>query len=435
MADILFTLKLNGERDKLTSYERYNLRDNPFPQGASVIPDSDDIRVNGTIFVEEVFKKKELENFRRMIQSQTNLIYLEGHDAERGVGKSALLVNEWRACQAMPNTPTAYVRCNSTSPYNRPSDFATSIISQMHDRGWLWKSFQKNLTSYTIESGVGKLNVAELETMFQVIRWPVEYVNLTLYTHVRDRERLSRDFAKWLHERNGLSPEFTVLLSSAYLEKPLSFWAAFSRRKGVDKIELYGNVLKFLQFAGFGPCYFFLDQWEYAVTSAKGGKLQGFCSDMRRMLELSINKATLVATLHPDGERLLNGKAGEDLMALAPFDKNHAVDIYLLEPNLRSGTKSHGPILLAGEYMKYFRVDEKSESLIFPFDGEAISYICFLKNGRIRDLLQQLHQALKYGAENGYPFINMEFVKSHHLETTGEEFDEEQYRLFSGGGS
>ena len=152
----------------MTDLKQYFLESNPFPESAYLKIDSGDPRTDGSIFVKEVFEDGEVESLNDKIESRNNLIYVSGVEVEKGVGKSALLVNQWKALTKNGKCPTSYVRCTGAAPINRPPGFCTAIISELHKNGWLWKGFQKHLIEYCkIRSDI-RVDIASVTTMFNV---------------------------------------------------------------------------------------------------------------------------------------------------------------------------------------------------------------------------------------------------------------------------
>ena len=72
------------------NYATYLLKENPFPQVATVDPSKTDIRVNGTIFREEVLCD-EVRALTDKIDKKTAMIYVAGLKFDKGIGKSALI--------------------------------------------------------------------------------------------------------------------------------------------------------------------------------------------------------------------------------------------------------------------------------------------------------------------------------------------------------
>jgi len=416
------TAELVSPRVNGASYEKYLLSDNPFPQSAVVKINEPDIRVNGSIFLESVFKEREIKSLREKFDNKTNMIYLAGLQVEKGVGKSALLVHEWRTLRDRPDIPSAYVRCAAAAPLNRVSGFCSSIVSEIHRGGWLWKAFERHMLAYCDEKTNLRIERAGLETMFRMLRWPVQRFSFNMYAHVTDAETLAKNFARWLGEKYGIEGETPLIFALCYLQDPSLFPSRFNS-KSDDKISMYESVLKILCSAGMTYSYFFLDQWEDAIISTSTSKIGEFSSEMRRMMEASINMATVLVSLHPDSERKLRTKSAEHLLAIAPMDGMHLVDVSKLDKI------SKYAVPLTEEYMKRFRTGEPS-SPIFPFEPEVIQYACFVEDGRIRFFLQRLHDCLTFANQKGATVVNLNFILENHNSCMGTELNEKKLRAF-----
>ena len=96
----------------------YYLRDNPFPTTPVLEPSDSDIRINGTIYNPEIMAD-EISSLRSKIRRRPPLIYIENSDFVRGVGKSALIVQQWRQLQQDPTLTSIYLR--SCLLYTSPS--------------------------------------------------------------------------------------------------------------------------------------------------------------------------------------------------------------------------------------------------------------------------------------------------------------------------
>lgn len=402
----------------MEAYSKYFLSDNPFPSAAVVNPRSDNIRINGTIFNEEIFRE-EIELLRQKIGSRTNMIYVAGLKFDKGIGKSALIAHECRRLTTAHNTTSIYVRCK---PREDPGDFCRAIVMECHRLGHLWLTFRKILLQYADEKRSLRLSKESVETLFNVYKTPPETLPLTLYTHITSPSSLSKDLISWLSEKLGVSKEPISIVVDTYLTRPSSLADKLAKVR-LDEIDMLKDILSLLAFSGFEQHYFFLDQMEDAIMATSTSKLREFCVAMRRMLEVCMNKATIIVTLHPDSEMKLDTQNAKDLLGLAPLDLTHRVDVMSME----AGSKL--AVDLSLEYLRHFRTSDPP-SPTFPFTPEVMRYICYLKDGNIRAILQQLHECLKFGAISGSQLMDMEFILKHPRETLGALVNEQQLSEF-----
>ena len=402
----------------MEDYSKYFLSDSPFPSAAVVDPRSDNVRINGTIFNEEIFRE-EIELLRQKIGSRTNMIYVAGLKFDKGIGKSALIAHEWRRLTTSHNTTSIYVRCK---PREDPRDFCRAIVMECHRLGHLWLTFRKILLQYADEKRSLRLSKESVETLFNVYKTPPETLPLTLYTHITSPSSLSKDLISWLSDKLGVSKEPISIIVDTYLTSPSSLADKLAKTR-LDEIDMLKDILSLLAFSGFEQHYFFLDQMEDAIMATSTSKLREFCVAMRRMLEVCMNKATIIVTLHPDSEMKLDTQNAKDLLGLAPLDLTHRVDVMSME----AGSKL--AVDLSLEYLRHFRTSDPP-SPTFPFTPEVMRYICYLKDGNIRAILQQLHECIKFGAISGSRLMDMEFILKHPRETLGALVNEQQLSGF-----
>src|SRR6266851_768658 len=91
-------------------YSTISLADNPFPSVATVDPASRDVRMNGSIYDEEIFSDQ-IAALRQRLDRRENMVYAQNTKFVVGVGKSALITREWRRLQADADETTVFVRC------------------------------------------------------------------------------------------------------------------------------------------------------------------------------------------------------------------------------------------------------------------------------------------------------------------------------------
>jgi len=393
------------------NYSTYLLKENPFPQVAKVDPSKSDIRVNGTIFREAVLCD-EVSALTDKIDKKTAMVYVAGLKFDKGIGKSALIVHQWRRLGALSNTTSVLVRCN---PKDKPTDLALAIVTKWHEQNYLWEATHRLLTKFAQERKDARISPADIETLFNAYPRPPEKLPLTLYTHISSSERLSKMMADWISPLgNQLNPLFLEQFFDLYLTKPSELPARVSkfRGRGLDEIGIYANLLELLFQCDFKDNFVFLDQLEDAIMPCPAGRIGEFCLGMKRVLEAGIGRTVTVVTLHPDSEMKLDTQAAQHLLKIAPLDSAHRVDVLALEVN------GNETLELAADYMNHFRTGSP-EYPTWPLHPDTIRYVSFLKDGNMRSLLQQLHECLKFAASNGNPEITLDYVLEHHEGTLG----------------
>jgi hypothetical protein len=402
-------------------YYPYFLRGNPFPQMAIIDPYSTDVRLNGMIFNKEIFQE-ETADLRQKIDSRINLIYITGGGWERGVGKSALMVQEWKRLTNQPNITSIYVKVR---PKSGPSDFCDDIVLRWHEGGFLWDALKKLLLKYAEEVPSPKIESSDVRAFISTYPKMTDEIRFGLFSFLYKIESVVADVAKWIRSRSYLAKEKIVQgFLETYLTKPSSFpdeWLKITRKKGTDKIECFRTLMELLRISGYLYHYFFLDQFEETIEPLRGASLSVFSTGMSSLLRACAGQATITVTLHPVAEQALAQPEGKHVISLASLDKRHKIDVNTMSPP--EGIK------LCVSYTKLFRRGKPHDPL-YPFNEDAVGYLTYLANGVPRLFLESMNRALEIGVSENYALLTLDFLKQHHEEITGKVFMEEKLKEY-----
>jgi hypothetical protein len=397
----------------MSFYSDYCLSDNPFPTTPLLNPNSHDARINGTIYNPDIMAE-EIRSFQGKIRRRPPLIYIENSDFVRGVGKSALMIQQWRQLQNRQNLTSIYVRSEKKL---KPADFAGRVISQWHQLGYLWSVLLRVLSAYVQEKPDGEITSAAVEAFTQTFpQLPLRIISLLNFM-VYNPRRLITDLAAWAHRKagDGLPLKIADGFFKSYLTDPRTFLDAYPkslRRQKWDDITMIAAVYNLLTLGGYTYHYLFFDQFEDVVHGLSGQSLITFNTEMRRLIEASIGRATMVVSLHPGANATLSSAEGGDITSIAPLDQRHVVSVWPLTGNEAS--------LLARTYLDYFRPPQSiPPSPLYPFTTEAIEQICDTYKGNVRACLQAFNYAIEKGVDKGFPVINEAFLVEHHADITG----------------
>jgi len=398
-------------------YRPYFLKGNPFPQMAIIDPYNTDLRINGMIFNEEVFQE-EIEELRRKVDSKTNLIYITGGGWERGVGKSALLVQEWKRLTIQPSITSIYVKVRSKSG---PTDFCDDIVLKWHEGGFLWEVLKSLLLKYAEETASPKVMSSDVRAFVSMYPKLSDDIQFGLFSFLYKTETVVSDLNKWISDQ---SPIVKVKMGHSfldtYLTKPSDFldvWLKTTRGKGIDKIECLRTMMELMRISGFVYHYFFLDQFEETIEPLRGASLSRFSTGMSSLLRVCSGQATIVVTLHPYAEQALGQPEGKHVISLAGLDRRHKIDVNTMTP--QEGVK------LCLSYMSPFRRD-RPDIPLYPFDDYAVGYLTYLTNGVPRLALESMNRAIEEGVSANYALITLDFLKQYHEEITGKVFIKEK---------
>jgi hypothetical protein len=397
----------------MNTYEKYFLKDNPFPTTPILDPGSDDDRVNGKIYNPHI-REAEIVSFESKIRQRPPLIYIENSEFERGVGKSALLVQQWRQLQTQNDVTSIYIR--STEKL-KPADFAARVFEGWHYQGALWQVVLQTLTLYVNGNPQGEMPVAGL-SLFKVKQSkppqrPIPLANFNVF----NPKRLISDLATIAHAKSGnyLPVELAKLFFETYLTEPVKFLQSYRsvlQKNKIDNIAMLAGVYRLLRLGGYQYHYLFFDQFEDVVHGLTGKALITFNTEMRRLIEASMGQATITVTLHPGATQALSTHEGGDIRSIAPLDSRHVVDVRRL-------TKE-GAQQLAITYLNHYRLPgAKPPDDLYPFTPDAVEAIHTASQGNIRACLQAFNYAVVCGMDANNSLIDQSFLVHHHTEITG----------------
>jgi len=402
-------------------YSKYALKGNPFPHMAIIDPYSTDVRINGMIFNKEVLQE-EIADLRQKIDSRINLIYISGGEWERGAGKSALMVQEWKRLIGQPQITSIYVKVRSKSG---PADFCDDIVLRWHEDGSLWEALKRLLLMYAEKAQAPKVDVGDVKAFISTYPKMTDDIQFGLFSFLYKIETVISDVARWIRSESSLAKEKIVeAFLKKYLIKPSSFydeWLRVTKGKGTDKIECFRTMMELMRISGYTYHYFFLDQFEETIEPLRGAGLSVFSTGMSSLLRACAGQATVVVTLHPTAEQALGQPEGKHVISLASLDKRHKIDINPMSPS--EGVK------LCLSYMNLFRRGKPNNPL-HPFTEDSVKYLTYLTNRIPRPFLESMNRAIEVGVTKDYALLTLDFVLQHHEEITGKVFMEEKLKEY-----
>lgn len=404
------------------NYEKYLLKENPFPEVATLDPNSSDRRTNGEIFCEEI-AKDEIKAITEKIEGKVNVVYVAGLEFDKGVGKSALVARQWRRLKERSLITAPYVRCKSKQ---KPVDFCDNLVKGWSDQHHIWRAFGSILSDFVSEDVSPGLTRQAVDLMLKTYPNPPVNLPFTRYLHVTKPESLARNLGDWMHAKDPrIHAKYGKFFVEQNLTRPAEFFDGYIKLKiaGADRIDLYKNTMLCLNLGRYEYHYLFLDQFEDAVMPVSSGGMADFCLGMRRIIEANQGLAMMLVTLHPDSEMKLELPGAADLVKIAPADNYHRVDVLKLE------TEGDDAIALATAYMDSYRLGKPSYRT-YPLEEDVIRYTCFLEGGNIRRTLQKLQVCLKVVANRSVPEITMDYVIANHRELMGTELQSDLLTKF-----
>lgn len=356
----------------------------------------------------------EIGSLRSKIRQRPPLIYIENSDFVRGVGKSALIVQQYRKLLEEPTLTSIYLRSERKLS---PADFAARLISRWHQDGYLWAVLLRLLNAYVQESPHGEITTAGVSAFTQAFRQLPHRVLSLLNFMVYNPDRLISDLAVWAHlqEGDGLPLEIARTFFQSYLTDPRTFPEEYPktlRKHKWDHITMIAAVYRLLKLGGYAYHFLFFDQFEDVVSGLSGKSLITFNTEMRRLIEASIGRATMIVSLHPGAHATLDAAEGGDITSIAPLDQRHVVSVWPLGKDEAS--------MLAQTYLDQFRLPQfPPPNVLYPFTLDAIEQIWATYKGNVRACLLAFNYAVEKGVDEGYPLIDGSFLVKHHADITG----------------
>ncbi|MFH1180774.1 MAG: hypothetical protein V1710_10465, partial [Candidatus Bathyarchaeota archaeon] len=303
-------------------YEKYLLTENPFPVTAAVDPTDLDPRMNGAIFLRDIFEK-EIQDLHDKTERGINLVYISGIEHDKGVGKSALMIYHWRECLRKQGSTSLYIRLEER---DKPRDICRKIIEQWHLDETLWKAFQRLFHEYVMEQGNPMLRTESVEYLFEKHPRLCSVLPLSLYTQVRDSDTIAKQFTQYLQRKARISPKNIEPLIQKYLSQPTTYMDTLGSSK-TDTVDVFGDLVKTLELTGYSHHYVFMDQFEDMITGSSKQGISKLSLELKNILLASSRKASFYVTLHPHSEMLLQGMEAKDLTGVAPLDTIHRVNV------------------------------------------------------------------------------------------------------------
>jgi hypothetical protein len=397
----------------MSHYMPYYLQDNPFPVSPFLDPSSDNDRVNGRIYNPHI-QEAEIRSFESKIRQRLPLIYIENSVFERGVGKSALLVQQWRQLQKQADVTSNYIRSKEKF---MPVDFATHLIERWHQESHLWRAVLQILAAYVKDNPQSEMSLAGFNLFREKLpSLPRRPISLTHF-NVFNPKRLINDLATLAQRQAGdhLHIDLARVFFETYLTDPSKFLETYPtilRKRKSDHVAMLAGVYRLLRLGGFQYHYLFFDQFENVIHGMTGKTLITFAAEMRRLIEASLEQATIIVTLHPGAKLALSTHEADDIRSIAPLDPRYVIDV---RPLTKEGAHQ-----LALTYLDHYRVPNATPSeLLYPFTPEAIDDIHTASRGNIRACLQAFNYAIECGKGTGFALIDKSFLTEHHAEVTG----------------
>lgn len=402
--------KISVEQEN--QYRKFGFLQNPFPANPSVVPYSDDPRVNGSIFLESI-RQEEINAFRDHIVNSENQIGLMMDYAAykgRGIGKTAFLnymkksINKDLGDEMSNGNSVIYAVYVAPSADNRNrtlSQVAHSIFTSMHKEGLFLTVFCRlralsGLLDDVIDDTISESNYEETIANDS---WLIEKgIDVTAVNSF-----VCKELAK-----AGLADDDVSLFSGTYSrfmemlnDNPSEF---FWKKEGL--VFLFEKVEKLLKAAMFTNCIILLDEAEKMIQYQNFNERRAFCENLRTYFVDGNNSNAIdgffkiLLTIHPNSQELLMPHwAAAGLDRFCSLGGNTSSENTIFFKPLKNEPKVIRE--LAEIYLKASRVD-KNDNSITPFTQEAIDYTMEKSTYILGKFLKYLYLLIEKAVKNNW---------------------------------
>jgi hypothetical protein len=172
--------------------------------------------MNGTIFNEEI-RQRELEQLREKTENKLTMVYLRAPFKVRGMGKSAIAVQEWKRLKQFPELTSIYVNVSAGST---PMDFSDKIVRIWHEHGYLWNVLIDLLKRYVQEHPSPGISIDVVEDIVRSHPTMPNSIDLRRYIYKGSIPAVLRKLVDWASNLSrALLPEVAdIFFQSVSLE-------------------------------------------------------------------------------------------------------------------------------------------------------------------------------------------------------------------------
>ncbi len=426
-----------------SKYEKFFLKDNPFPSTPFISKNNTDIRMNGDIYensIREDENKKILDNFIKVSQNnQTHLrlgYLVDVSYIGRGNGKSAFLLNLSRQInkEFSLDLSEQMNKCFSIHFFPEPggrtktfSKFTDKIFEAIFSQNILntciaiiyLKAVMKlkpdiSLNEFTSDSVL----IEKLLSENWYFENDIEFRDV--YFTARDNEFLQKlPFYFNLFRSSGIPNSYSPIN-----QKDVNYY--YNDLKANEKLEfIYTHLVNFFLAADFNGAYIFVDDFERILEFQSARQMRDFAVEMRNALfdglylNSNIGFYNFLLVIHAGVHRLIAqawSDSGMDKRApiTQEFSSNHIIEFKKLTLDKASS--------LIKRYLKEFRTEDIYDDL-FPFDSKSIERICEISELNASNILRHANNLLDKAAnDDNCNRIDVDYV-STKIKTTDIESD------------
>jgi hypothetical protein len=414
-------------------YGRFGFKWNPFPEKPGVLPESEDPRINGSIYVEQA-RIEQQRRFEELLVPRTDLsarpmafLMDAAQRKGRGIGKTAFLNHQRRRImadfgEALSEGAHVLFAVHVFTPAEGNSrkfwQFARALFEALNDQEvlarllWRLRAFSGLIPQELLEQ------MGEPHETIGDNQWLIGHgvdvdneLTPAIARKLRDAgvdEVLAEPLAKTGHDAGRFRHEFLSHQSDHRWRLNALRW-------------LTSDLVACLQAGRFTHGLFLIDDFEKSVLVQNSRERRTFVDSIRYAfldgptLAASAGFYSFLWVIHPYIQELLAGdwNAG-GLGRFCALSGERAGD-YTIDflPLTREATEQ----LVMG-YLDVARLDPSQRGSLHPFNTEAISESFAVNTGLPGFVLQQLHLAVERAILEDWPGIDSDRIREFAIDET-----------------
>lgn len=422
-------------------YARFGFTQNPFPTEPSVKIGSRDYRENGSIYLENLREKEELEFERLLIphpdRSQVRSIaFLMDYATRRGrgIGKTSFLYHQHkRIMEDLGEKLSAGTEVI----------FSVYVLPLPDGKSRKFWQLCKTIAQALVERGIIATAMWRLRAFSNVI---ADDVLTEIGTDYQDTIGNN----EWLQNKGvdiffglepvirrqlqglGINPDLVEKLTRfghsaiEFKRRSIDDWSDYNWKKEGSQL-VFDEFVKLLIAAGFTRGFILVDEVEKIITPQNTQERRAFTDSIRYFFidgqceNAKFSFYKLLLTIHPYVQELLNPHweaTGLDRFAALSGELASEYTIYF-EP-LNQG--SANPLAIA--YLDASRISDDRNSLLEPFDPEALNEALLLSGRVPGKFLTLLNNAIEKAVQLEWEKIGTEEIRKVAQASTPIEPDE-----------
>jgi hypothetical protein len=431
MAANILKKATSNPNDPGNKYEKYNLKENPFPSNPFVSQDSKDKRYNGEIYESSVREEEERqieENFLKVLQSNPNHIrlgyILDTSYVGRGNGKSSFAINLLKRINNQFCLDITNDQNKCFGLYIEPQTSGrTRNFSNFLDI-WADAMFNSSIIGYAIASlrleAVMSLypdiiNQELLDSEYELINllndanWYTQ--NNIYYEDVQKEILKSNNYYPLISINSPFRKRYSFVHSKMnnrimQIDDLVRYYKEL--RKDSEKIDfIFNDIVNFFLASGFNGAYILVDDFERIPDFQSDRQKRDFALELRtnffdgNTANARIGFYNLIIMLHAGVPRLIEKAWSESGMEQrspisASQTATHIVYFDKLD-KIRA-------ISLIKKYLSEFRISP--EDSIAPFEENAIAKIGEEKEYNAAKILNLAYMLLEFGVKENVVSID-----------------------------